>query len=114
VQQAVRQEEAKGARIVGLSKEVEDGKTMYEVETTVNGHTRDLLLDATGAIVETEEATPLAAVPPAVKRALEAQGTVISVETVTKGKTVTYEAQVQKSGRKSEVAVDAAGNRIKP
>jgi len=113
VQKAVEQEEAKGARIVALSQEVEDGKTMYEVETTVNGHTRDLLLDATGAIVETEEATPVAAVPAAVKSALEARGKVISVETVTKGKTLTYEAQVQKNGKKSAVVVDAAGKPVK-
>jgi uncharacterized membrane protein YkoI len=114
VQKAVQQEEAKGAKIVGLSTEVEEGKTMYEVKTTVNGHTRDLLLDATGAIVETEEATSLDAVPGPVKSALEARGKVVSVETVTKGKTVTYEAQIQKDGKRSEVAVDAAGKPIKP
>jgi len=28
---------------------------MYEVETTVNGKSRDLLIDATGALVSVEE-----------------------------------------------------------
>src|SRR5882672_1874602 len=65
VQNVVRQEEARGAKVVGLATEVEGGKTMYEIETTVNGRARDLLLDATGAIVETEEATTLDAVPAA-------------------------------------------------
>ena len=114
VQKTVRAEEAKGARIVGLAAEVEGGKTMYEVETTVGGHTRDLVLDATGSIVETEEETSIDAVPPAVKTALESRGKVGKVETVTKGKTVTYEAVVEKNGKKTEFAVNAAGKPIKP
>lgn len=109
VQKAARQEEAKGAKIVGLASEVEAGKTMYEVETTVNGHTRDLLFDASGKLVETEEETPISAVPAAVKAALEARGKVLKVETLTKGSIVTYEAQVQMNGKKSEVEVDANG-----
>jgi uncharacterized membrane protein YkoI len=113
VQKAVQQEQAKGVQIVGLASEVEGGKTMYEVETTVNGHTRDLLFDAAGALVETEEETPLSAVPAAVKTALEARGKVLKVETLTKGSTVTYEAQVERNGKKSEVEVDANGKKPK-
>ena len=112
VQKAV-QEETTGATIKGYSQEVENGKTMYEVETTVNGHSRDLLFDATGTLAEAEEAIGIDAVPAAVKSALEARGKVLTVETVTKGKTVTYEAQVQKNGKKSEVAVDATGKPVK-
>ena len=108
VRQAVEQE-TKGAAVKGYAREVEGGKTMYEVETTVSGHTRDLLFDASGKLVETEEETPLSAVPPAVKTALEARGKVLKVETLTKGSTVTYEAQVEKNGKKSEVEVDANG-----
>ena len=114
VQKTVQAEEARGAKIVGLSTEVEGGRKMYEVETTVGGHTRDLLLDATGRIVETEEETALDAVPAPVKAALVARGTVGKVETVTKGTRVTYEAVIEKNGKKSEVAVDAAGKTIKP
>ena len=114
VQKTVQAEEAKGARIVGLATEVEGGKKMYEVETIVGGRTRDLLLNAAGAIVETEEETAIDAVPASVKAAFEARGKVGKVETVTKGRTVTYEAVVEKNGKKSEVAVDAAGKPIKP
>jgi uncharacterized membrane protein YkoI len=114
VQKTVQAEEAKGAKIVGLATEVEGGKTMYEVETTVGGRTKDLLLDNAGAVVETEEETALDAVPAPVKAALEARGKVGKVETVTKGGTVTYEAVVEKNGKKSEVVVDAAGKAIRP
>jgi uncharacterized membrane protein YkoI len=112
VQKAV-QEETKGATIKGYAKEVENGKTMYEVETTVNGHSRDLVFDAAGTLVAAEEAIGLDAVPAAVKSALEARGKVLAVETVTKGKTVTYEAQIEKNGKKSEVVVDASGKPVK-
>ena len=109
VQKAVQQEEAKGAKIVGLASEVEGGKTMYEVETTVTGRTRDLLFDASGTLVESEEETPIGAVPAPVKAAFEARGKVLKVETLTRGSAVTYEAQVEKNGKKSEVVVDANG-----
>ena len=54
VQQSVQAQTA-GAQIKGFSKETEKGKTVYEVETLVNGKTRDITLDATGAVVELDE-----------------------------------------------------------
>jgi uncharacterized membrane protein YkoI len=113
VQKAV-QDATRGATIKGYAREVEGGKPMFEVETTVNGHSRDLLFDASGTLVEIEEATNLDAVPAAVRTALEARGHVLTVEQVTKGKTVTYEATVEKNGKKSEVAVNSAGKPVKP
>lgn len=86
---------------------------MFEVETTVSGHSRDLLFDASGTLVEIEEATNLDTVPAAVRAALEARGHVLTVEQVTRGKTITYEATVEKNGKKSEVAVNADGRPIK-
>jgi uncharacterized membrane protein YkoI len=108
------QEETKGAIIKGYSKEVEHGKTMYEVETLVNGHARDLLFDSTGTLVTAEEAVTLDSVPAPVKAAFRAMGNVLRVETVTTGGRVTYEAQIEKHGKKSEVVVDAAGTPVKP
>lgn len=107
------QEETRGAKIVGVARETENGKTMYEVETMVNGHSRDLIFDATGRLDTAEEAVDASALPPAVKAAFEAKGKILKAESVTKGKTVTYEAQVQTGRKKSEVAVDADGKPIK-
>src|SRR5712672_1868503 len=61
--QAAVKEQTKNATLVGLSKEKEKGKTMYEVETKVAGKTRDLLLDSTGVVVEVEEQIEMSAVP---------------------------------------------------
>ncbi len=107
------QEQTKGAQIKGLSKEVEKGKTMYEVETVVNGKSRDLLIDLSGALVSVEELVAIDAIPAAAKAALEklaAGGKIKSVESVTKGQTVTYEAVIVKGLKKSEVVVAADGS----
>ncbi len=113
VQKAVK-EQTKSAALVGLSKEVEKGKTMYEVETKVNGKSRDLLLDSTGAVVEVEEEVDLSSVPAAAKAAIEkkaAGGTIKKVETVTKGSSVSYEAAIKtKAGKNIEVGVNADGS----
>jgi uncharacterized membrane protein YkoI len=114
VQKAAQQEQANGATLKGFAKDVEGGKTFYEVETAVKGHTRDLLYDASGQLVEVEEEIASSAVPPAAMKALASNGTVTKVEMVTKGKTVAYEAVVKtKSGKSMEVAVDAQGNTVK-
>jgi len=112
VQKTVR-EQTKSAKLRGLAKEVENGKTFYEAETTVNGKSRDILMDATGAIVEVEEATTLESIPDAAQKAFKraaGSGKILTVETVTKGSVVSYEAVVQKGGKKSEVAVNVDGS----
>jgi hypothetical protein len=112
VQKAV-EEQTKGAQIKGLSKEVEKGKTMYEAETTLNGKSRDLLFDATGALISVEEVVAIDTIPAAAKVAIEklaVGGKIKSVESVTKGQTVTYEAVIAKGLKKSEVVVAADGS----
>lgn len=108
VQKAV-QAQTSGAEVKGLSKEVEHGQTFYEAETIVNGHSRDLLFDAAGQLVEVEEGVALDAVPAPVRTALERHGRVLKVESVTKKGVVTYEAQVERNGKKREISVDATG-----
>ncbi len=111
VQKAV-EEQTQGATLVGFAEEREDGRIFYEAETKVNGRARDLLFDGAGTLVEVEEEVAPAALPAAVQSALRTHGKVLKVESVTKGSTVTYEAQVEKNGKKSDVVVDATGNAI--
>jgi uncharacterized membrane protein YkoI len=112
--QATVKEQGKGATIRGLAKEVEGGKTRYEVEMTVNGHGKDIEMDENGQVVEVEEVVSLNSLPAAAKAAIEkgaGSGRVLKVESVMHGSTlVFYEASVQKSGKKSEVRVDPQGN----
>jgi len=102
-----------GATVKGFSKENEKGQTYYEAEMVVNGHSKDIVIDTNGAIVEVEEEVAMNALPPDVKVGLQAkagEGKLIKVESITKkDKLVAYEAQVTKDGKKSEVQVGPDG-----
>jgi uncharacterized membrane protein YkoI len=105
--------ESAGATIKGFSQEKENGQIFYEAEMTVNGHTKDVLIDANGAVVEVEEEVALDALSAEVKAGLLAKadkGKITTVETIKKrGKLVAYEAKVSTNGKKSEVQVGPDG-----
>ena len=110
--QAAVKEQTKTATLVGLVKEVENGKTTYEAETKVNGKGRDVSFDATGAIVAVEQEVDLDSIPAAAKAAIQKKvgtGKLKIVEAVTEGKNVSYEATIVKAGKSSEVGVNADG-----
>jgi uncharacterized membrane protein YkoI len=105
--------QSKGAETRSFSQETEDGQVRYEAELMVNGHSKDIEMDASGAIVEVEEQVAMESLPAAVRDGLQAKagkGKLIKVESITKhDKLVAYEAQVVTGGTKSEVQVDANG-----
>ena len=103
------------AELKEASKEVKDGKTVYEVETKLSGKGLDLTVSADGKILETEEEIAVADLPKAVTSAIKAKypaGTVKTAEKVTKteGNTTSYEVIVALKGKKSrELAISADG-----
>lgn len=105
--------QTQGATIKSFSMEEEMGKTYYEVEMTVNGHGKDVSMDANGVVTEVEEEVALDALPPAVKAAITdkaGKGTLGKIESLTKGgKLVAYEAHVMTDGKKSEIQVGPDG-----
>ena len=105
--------QSEGATIKGFSQEKEKGQTYFEAEMTVSGHTKDVLIDANGAIVEVEEQVQFDSLPPAVKDALQAKagaGKILRVESLTKhDKLVAYEAVVQTAGKKKEIQIGPDG-----
>jgi len=106
-------EQSKGATIRGFSEEKENGRTTYEAEMLVNGHTKDVQMDANGAVIEIEEQLDIQAVPAGVRAGLQAKagkGKITKIESITKkDKLVAYEAQVVTDGKKSEVQVGSDG-----
>jgi len=102
-----------GATIRGFSTEKEKGQILYEVEMTVNGHSKDISIAADGSIVEIEEQVALDSLSPEVKAGLQAKagkGKILKVECLTKkDKLMAYEAQVDTNGKKSEVQVGPDG-----
>jgi hypothetical protein len=109
-------EQSQGATIKGFSTEVEKGKTLYEVELTVNGHGKDISMDKDGQIVEVEEEVAMDSLPPEVKAGLTraaGSGTIRKVESLTKGgKLVAYEAGVKNGLKHSEIQVGPNGNKL--
>jgi uncharacterized membrane protein YkoI len=106
-------EVSQGATIKEFSKEMENGKTTYEVEMAVNGDARDVEIDPNGTVVEIEEEVAMNALSAEVKEGLTAKAAsakIRKVESITKqGKIVAYEAKVEKDGKKSEIQVGPNG-----
>ncbi|HTD21055.1 MAG TPA: PepSY-like domain-containing protein [Terriglobales bacterium] len=115
VQQAIK-DNTKDSTLVGISKDVENGKVEYEAETKVNGHGKDITFDETGKLLAVEEEVPLDSVPAAAKTAIEkaaAGGKIRKVEKITEGGKVSYEAGITKDGKKSEALFLADGTPTK-
>lgn len=115
VERALAQQ-AVGATVRGLSKEIENGKTLYEAELTVDGHGRDVVFDQSGQVVEVEEEIAFESLPAAVKdglRSAAGAGQIVKVESLTKlGKLVAYEAAVKTDGKRSEIKVAPDGKKL--
>ena len=115
VQKAV-EEQSKGAVVRGFTKEVENGKTEYEAELTVDGHAKDISFDPAGNVVSVEEQVKLDSIPEAARSAIQksaGSGAVRKVELVTEGGKTFYEASIRRGGKSSEIQVDKDGLRIK-
>jgi DNA-binding protein YbaB len=105
--------QSKGATVTGYKKETEAGKPAYEVKMTINGHSKDVTIDPSGALLEIEEQVALEALPAAVRDGLQKKagaGKITKVESITKhGTIVAYEAKVLTAGKKTEVQVGPDG-----
>jgi hypothetical protein len=111
--QKTADEQSKGATVRGYSSEMEDGKLEYEVQLTVDGHSKDVSVDVNGNLIEVEEQVAPDKLSPEVREGLQKRagnGKIARVESLTKhGTVVAYEAQVLTGSKKSEVQVGPDG-----
>jgi hypothetical protein len=112
------QDNLKGGEIRHIGKEKEDGVEQYEVETSLNGKSRDFNVDAKGNLLVVEAATTIDAIPAAAATSIRKKigdGKLTTVETFTKpGQSEMYEAAwTDKKGKKHEVLVKADGSETK-
>ncbi len=109
--------ESEGATVKGFDTEVEKGQKLYEASLTVNGHSKDILIDKNGNVVEVEEEVSMDSLPAAVQDGLKkaaGSGTIGKVESLTKnGKLVAYEAVVKHGTKRSEIQVGPQGEKLK-
>ena len=106
-------EQSQGAKIRGFNQETEKGDTFYEVELVVDGHSKDILMDKDGKVIEVEEQVAIAELPSSVRDGLQAtagKGQLTKVESIRKhDQIVAYEAQVLNGVKHSEVQVGPDG-----
>lgn len=109
-------EQSQGATIKGFSTEIEKGKRVYEVEMTVDGHGKDILIDAKGNVIEIEEEVAMDFLSQPVKDGLTnaaGTGTISKIESLTKnGALVAYEAVVKRGAKHSEIQVGPNGEKL--
>ena len=108
------QGQTRGATLLSVSKEIENGIVRYEVESRVQGRSRNILIDSAGKVVEIEEQVTLDSLPAAARARIQketGQGKVVGVESVTaSGKAAIYEAIIEVAGKRSEIRVAADGS----
>ena len=111
-------ENLKGGEIKNIGKEKEDGIEQYEVESVLNGKSRDFNVDVKGNLVLLEVATTIDAIPATAMASIlkkVSDGKLAAIETFTKtGQPMMYEASyIDKKGKKHEVLVKADGTQTK-
>ncbi len=110
------QEQSKGATVKGFSTEKEHGKTVYEAEMMVSGHSKDLEIAEDGTLNEIEEEIVFSSLPSNVQAALTAKAgdaKITKVESLTKhNKLVAYEAATLKGTKKGEIQVGPDGGKL--
>jgi hypothetical protein len=104
------------ATVKNVSKETENGKVQYEVESMDGAQARDLVYLADGKLVLYEELIPQTEVPAAVMTALKAKypkATVTRAEKLFQDGTMNYELAVKGAGQ-GEVILTPAGKWVSP
>ena len=109
-------DQIKGGVVRSISSEVEDGRKVYEFETTVDGRTKDMIIAADGTLMLVEDQVALDALPAPVRATIMksvGKGKIVVLESVTQRSTLAYyEAQVRTGSKRSEIKVDPSGRLI--
>jgi hypothetical protein len=105
------------AKVVGASKEKEDGKLVYEIQLKVKKQNVEATFTPEGKLISVEKEITVADLPKAVRKEMDKRypkAKVKKVEEVTKDKKVTYEVLLVTSEKKTfEALFDSDGKFIK-
>ena len=104
------------ATMRGFSREKENGKVYYEVESVDGQTTRDVLYNPDGTVAEIEEGIALGDLPAAAVEALRAKhpGAIVTkAEKITRGDITEYEAHAKIGKKRVSMEFDASGTPLK-
>jgi uncharacterized membrane protein YkoI len=104
-----------GGTIEKIDKEMEKGKTVYDVEATINGKHMEYTVGTDGALVGTETSIDSSELPDAVRKAAETYfggATGLNPSKGVEYGETTYEIEGKKDGKKVAVTFDETGKLI--
>ena len=104
------------AQISRWSSEVEEGRTIYEASILENSSTRQIEFAEDGTLVAVGENITVSALPGPVISAVRARhpkASIAKAEKLTKSGAVQYEVVLQRSAKREEVLLTAAGKLVK-
>ena len=106
-------EQSKGATVVAITREADEGQTVYEVAMKRNGRSRDIIIGLDGTVLIAEDEVRMAELPAGVRATLEKHagaGRILRIETVRqRGRLAYYEAQLRSGKRISELKIGLDG-----
>ena len=97
------------AKLVGVSKETDDGVTTFEVEYLVDGNECSATLSEGGEVLELERRIPNAKLPAALMRALNAKYPGAKVGKAEKVEVHYFELELEIDGKLRKVSASASG-----
>ena len=90
------------------------GKEVYSVDITVNGHEKEVSMDAEGVAWGIEEEVTMAELPDVIEAGLKrdaAGAKIVGIQAITHhGKLHYYVAQIERDGKKPEIRVALDGS----
>jgi hypothetical protein len=105
-----------GMRIIGATREIKNGDTVYEVICKDSTARRTITLHPDGIPIEIEEPMTIDKLPAAVTTAISKQypkGKIMSLEMIMKGPEMTYEVLIKDNKKKSPVIYNMDGSVVK-
>jgi len=103
------------ATVKGYGKEVEKGKTYYEIESVDGGRTLDVSYLPDGTVAEIEKGVTEGNLPAPVKDAVAKKhpdGKIEKAEKATRGSVVQYDVKIATGKTKVEMSIDPTGKVI--
>jgi hypothetical protein len=105
-------EQAGGEKITDISKEKDEGRTVYEATFKRNGRVHDVTVDEKGKLVSVEETIPTSEAPKAIRDAIEREfsgGKVEKLERIKEGGKTNFEALLSGNKKREEIKFSEDG-----